>query len=179
MKSIEREHRIKALAERSSYIENILGHALVVELSSLVWNRDPFASLQVFNSEVDDSGFDIVLGLGAQLRYIQLKQAHDEKTPTHCSVRLSFSSLPGSCVVLMSHSLTDLRLTKFRFFGGAPSEPMSNIDAMRQSKVPGRRNAAGERKVRTNYRDVPVKSFQGPLSCAELLDVLFPCTPDA
>lgn len=179
MHSAERDNRIKALAERSSYIENVLRHTLVADLSSLVWSRDPFAALQVFNSEVDDSGFDIVLGLGTQVRYVQLKQAHEDKVPAHCSVRLSFSNLPGSCVVLMSHTLADLRLTKFRFFGGAPNEPMSNIDAMRQPKSPGRRNAAGERKVRTNYREVPVKHFLGPLSTTELLDVLFPVALDA
>lgn len=179
MNPAERDSRIKALAERSSYIENVLRHTLVADLSSLVWSRDPFAALQVFTSEVDDSGFDIVLGLGTQVRYVQLKQAHEDKIPAHCSVRLSFSSLPGSCVVLMSHTLADLRLTKFRFFGGAPNEPMSNIDAMRQPRSPGRRNAAGERKVRTNYREVPVKQFLGPLSTTELLDVLFPVASDA
>ncbi len=179
MNAAERDSRIKALAERSSYIENVLRHALVSNLSSLVWSRDPFAALQVFNSEVDDSGFDIVLGLGTQVRYIQLKQAHEDKVPPHCSVRLSFSSLPGSCVVLMSHTLAELRLTKFRFFGGAPNETMSNIEAMRQPKSPGRRNAAGERKVRTNYREIPIKQFQGPLSASELLDVLFPVASDA
>lgn len=174
MKQNDQDTRIKALAERSSYIENVLGHALVAELSSVVWSRDPFSSLQIFNSEVDDSGFDIVLGLGNQLRYVQLKQAHEGKTPAHCSIRLSFSTLPGSCVVLMSHSLADLRLTKFRFFGGLPKEPMPNIEALPQSKSPGRRTAAGERKVRLNYRDVPVKKFLGPLSSTELLNVLFP-----
>lgn len=179
MNPAERDSRIKALAERSSYIENVLRHALVSDLSSLVWSRDPFAALQVFNSEVDDSGFDIVLGLGTQVRYVQLKQAHEDKIPPHCSVRLSFSSLPGSCVVLMSHTLAELCLTKFRFFGGAPNEPMSNIEAMRQPKSPGRRNAAGERKIRTNYREVPIKQFQGPLSATELLDVLFPVASDA
>lgn len=177
MNSSERDHRIKALAERSSYIENVLGHALVAELSSLVWSRDPFSSLQVFNSEVDDSGFDLVLGLGSQLRYVQLKQAHEEKNPAYCSIRLSFSSMPGSCVVLMSYSIAELRLTKYRFFGGSPHEPMSAIGGMRTS--PGRRDATGERKVRSNYRDVPYKQFQGPLSSVQLLDLLFPKAPDA
>jgi DNA-binding XRE family transcriptional regulator len=168
------DHRIKALAERSSYVENVLRHALVAGLSSVVWSRDPFASLQVFNSEVDDSGFDLVLGLGLQVRYVQLKQAHANKIPPHCSVRLSFSSLAGSCVVLMSHTIEDLRLFNFRFFGGRPSDPIGAIESMPLTKVPGRRNASGERKIRANYRNVPVNQFQGPLSIEQLVDVLFP-----
>lgn len=178
MNQAEHEQRIKALAERSSYIENVLRHALIAELSSVVWSRrDPFDALQVFNAEVDDSGFDVVLSLGSQVRYVQLKQAHDEKVPTHCSVRLSFSKLPGSCIVLMSHTIPELRLTQFRFFGGPPGEPMDCIAELRSSKSPGRRNAAGERKTRVNYRDVPVRGFKGPYSPVQLLDVLFPRDP--
>jgi hypothetical protein len=179
MNLTKRESRIKALAERSSYVENVLRHSLVAEISSVIWQRDPFSGLHVFNSEVDDSGFDLVLTLGPQVRYVQLKQAHEEKVPTHCSVRLSFAVNPGSCVVLMSHSIATLRLTAFRFFGGVPSAPMSSIEEMRHSKAPGRRNAAGERKIRGNYRDVPVKEFLGPFTVTQLADVLFPSAHDA
>ena len=49
MKPVARAERISALAERSSYVENVLCHALVASLSSEVWQRDPEASLQVFN----------------------------------------------------------------------------------------------------------------------------------
>jgi hypothetical protein len=174
MNDIEYKKRINALAERSSYVENVLRHALIAELSSVVWSRDPSAALQVFNTEVDDAGFDIVLSLGSQVRYVQLKQTHDQKVPSHCSVRLSFSDLPGSCVVLMSHTIPQLRLTQFRFFGGPPGEPMKSITELRLSKLPGRRGASGERKTRANYRDVSVRSFTGPYSAAQLLDVLFP-----
>lgn len=174
MNPSKRDIRINALAERSSYVENVLRHALVSELSSIMWQRDPLTGLQVFNSEVDNSGFDLVLTLGPLVRYIQLKQAHEDKVPTHCSVRVSFAKMRGSCVVLMSHALATLRLVEFRFFGSAPSAPMVCIENMRLSKSPGRRNAAGERKVRANYRDVPVKYFEGPLTAAELADVLFP-----
>ena len=119
-------------------------------------------------------GFDMVLAVGSQSRYVQLKQAHDEKTPLHCSIRLSFAALPGSCVVLMSHSAASLQLRKFHFLGGAPADPMPSIEAGRVSRSPGRRGADGERKLRVNYRDVPIRAFEGPLSSPELFDLLFP-----
>lgn len=171
-----RATRIAALAEKSSYVENVLTHALVAGLAGELWRLDPRDSLQVFNSEVDDSGFDVILGVDAELRYIQLKQAHDEKVPLHVSVRLQFSALPGSCVVLMSHRLADLALTGFRFFGGAAAvEPMPDIAAFSPSKAPGRRTADNKRKVRENYRDVPVKRhFSGSLDTGGLLLILFP-----
>lgn len=170
----EYQDRIKALAERSSYVENVLRHALVASLSSVVWAHNPWSALQVFNAEVDDSGFDLVFSVGSELRYVQLKQAHDSKSPTHCSIRLSFSNLAGSCVVLMSYSAADLRLSRFRFFGGAPSESMAAIDGFRATKAPGRRKKSGERKIRQHYRDIPVSQFQGPMSIEELVKVLFP-----
>jgi hypothetical protein len=170
----ERNLRISALAERSSYVENVLRHALIAGLSTAVWKRDPLVPLEVFNSEVDSAGFDVVLGLGSQVRSVQLKQAHAGRVPTHCSVRLSFSVMPGACVVLMSYALEDLRLSSFRFFGGPPSQPMADISALRSTKSSGRRNAAGQRQIRRNYRDVPVSQFEGPLTFNELLDSLFP-----
>jgi hypothetical protein len=51
---------------------------------------------------------------------------------------------------------------------------MATIEAMRPTKAPGRRNAVGERKVGTNYRDFPVRQFQGPLSMEQLVNILFP-----
>ena len=81
--------RIRALAERSSYVENVLRHDLLAELSRIAWQRDPGKVLEVFNSEVDAAGFDLVLGFEEQLRYVQLKQAHAEKKLSHCSVRVS------------------------------------------------------------------------------------------
>lgn len=173
--SDSRDTRIAALAEKSSYVENVLTHALVAGLAGELWRLDPRRSLQVFNSEVDDSGFDVILGVGAELRYIQLKQAHNEKVPPSVSVRLQFSSLPGSCVVLMSHRLSDLALTGFRFYGAAdPKSPMPEIASFVTSKAPGRRTADGERKVRENYRNVLVSRFSGPLDIGGLLLTLFP-----
>lgn len=175
MADVSRDIRIKALAERSSYVENVLCHALVAGLSSVLWQRDPERSLQVFNSEVDDAGFDIILAHDNQLRYVQLKQAHAEKIPSHVSVRAPFALLPGACVVLMSHSLNDLSLTSFRFYGGSsPKEPMPDIANFAMSKSPGRRAPDGTRKVRENYRNIRISQFNGPLNLPQLFDTLFP-----
>lgn len=103
-----------------------------------------------------------------------LSKAHTEKTLSHCSVRLSFSGMPGSCVVLMVHDLEHLGLQHFLFFGSMPQSPMPAIDELPASKSPGRRNAAGKQKVREHYRDVKVRTFEGPLSAAGLFDKLYP-----
>lgn len=169
-----RTTQIQALAERSSYVENVLRHAMIGAIAGAQWARDPLSCLQILNSEVDDSGFDIVLALDARARYIQLKQTHAEKTPPHVSVCLSCSSMPGSCVILVAHNLHDLSIAHFRFFGSTPDCPMPDISAGAKSVVPGRRNTEGERKQREGYRNVPLSRFCPRLNQSQLLDMLFP-----
>jgi hypothetical protein len=174
MTTRDRAARIQALAERSSYVENVLRHSLVAALAGEQWVRDPMTGLQILNSEVDDSGFDIVLALGGRARYIQLKQTHAEKSPPSVSVRLSFAGMQGSCVVLVAHNLRDLSLAHLRFFGSDPGSPMPDIANGKTSIAPGRRNAAGQRKRREGYRNIRLSRFSAALDPAALLDRLFP-----
>lgn len=163
----------KALFERSSYVENVLVHRMVSSLAGELWQRDPTQPLHIFNSEVDDSGFDLVLGYGTQLRYIQVKQVHSKGAASKFSVRLDFTRMLGSCVVVVVHTEQDLMIEHFLFYGGASDEPMSSVEDNSPSIMPGRRDIDGKRKRREHYRDVKRNKFKGPLAVAELLDALF------
>jgi hypothetical protein len=163
----------KALAERSSYVENVLVHRMVASLAGELWRRDPTEPLRIFNSEVDDSGFDLVLGCGTALRYIQVKQVHSLGATTKFSVRLDFTRMAGSCVVVVVHTEDELMIDHFLFYGGAVQEPMPSVEDNKPSLVPGKRDNNGTRKTRQHYRDVKRNKFRGPLTTAELLDALF------
>ena len=119
-----------AAAYQSTYIENALRHRMTAELCSELWKRNCHAALHIFNSEVDNAGFDMVLRLQSAVRYVQIKQAHAGKVPPHCSTRVSFSQMAGSCIVLISYDLEDLTINAYRFFGKKPHEPMQNIKAL-------------------------------------------------
>lgn len=164
----------KALAERSSYVENVLIHRLVSGLAGELWRRDPNVPLHIFNSEVDDSGFDLVLACGQKLRYVQVKQVHSKGSANKFSVRLEFTRLPGSCVVVVVHSESDLAIEHFLFFGGSSDEPMPSVESEKASVSPIKRGEDGKKKLRPHYRDIPKKKFRGPLNTGELLDALFP-----
>jgi len=164
----------KALAERSSYVENILIHSFVSALASELWRRDPNVSLHIFNSEVDDAGFDLVLACGDRLRYIQVKQVHSKGSARKFSVRLEFTRLRGSCIVVVVHSEFDLAIEHFLFFGSRANESMPSVDSEKVSVSPIKRGVDRKKKVRLHYRDIPRKKFDGPLNIGELLDVLFP-----
>ena len=147
---------------------------MLADLCSELWKRNCHASLQVFNSEVDNAGFDLVLKLNSLIRYVQIKQTHSQKLPPHCSTRVPFSKINGSCIVLISYNWDDLTISGYRFYGQYPHEPMQTIDGFRPSKSPGRRNAEGRRHIRNNYRNVPIKQFTAQLNLEGLLDHLFP-----
>ncbi len=163
----------KALAERSTYVENVLVHRMVASLAGELWRRDPTTPLHIFNSEVDDSGFDLVLGCGAKLRYIQVKQVHTKGTASKFSVRLDFTRMPGSCVVVVVHTEDELLLDHFLFYGGEVHEPMPSVEENKPSIQPGKRDIDGNRKTRMHYRDIKRNKFKGPLTTAKLLDSLF------
>ena len=163
----------KALAVRSSYVENVLVHRMVASLAGELWRRDPTQPLHIFNSEVDDSGFDLVLGCSTKLRYIQVKQVHAKGAASKFSVRLDFTRMLGSCIVVVVHTEDELLVDHFLFYGGSVHEPMPSVEDNKPSTVPGRRDIEGKRKTRQHYRDVKRKNFKGPLTTAELLDALF------
>jgi len=60
---------------------------MVASLAGELWRRDPTRPLNIFNPEVDDSGFDLVLGCVTKLRYIQVKQVHAYGAASKFSVR--------------------------------------------------------------------------------------------
>lgn len=174
MDKLEKASRLQALAERSSHVENVLTHAFLAALASEVWRDDPNEPLGIYKAEVDDSGYDVILERNATIRRIQLKQAHEEKTPSKFSVRVEFATYPGSCIVVITHSLLDLKPTSYSFYGSTPDEPMPYIEAHRTTKASGRRTADGERVLRLKYRDVPFSRFKKNLSMRQLIEELFP-----
>ncbi len=174
MEKATTESRLQALAARSSHVENVLRHAFLAELAGEVWRDDPNEPLGISKAEVDDSGYDLVIERGAVARRIQIKQAHESKVPRRFSVRVGFASFPGSCIVVISHTLDDLKPTAYSFYGSGPRDPMPGVEGHRISKAPGRRSAEGERKLRQMYRDVPFSKFKRRLSIRELIEELFP-----
>jgi hypothetical protein len=170
---IDNAQYCKALAERSSYVENVLTHRMIASLAGEMWRRDSTEPLHIFRSEVDDSGFDLVLGCRTKLRYIQVKQVHLKGAGREFSVRLDFSQMRGSCVVVMVYSADELMIDHFLFYGGPVDEPMPSVQDNKASRIPSRRDRDGNRRVCEHYRDLKRNKFIGPLATAELLEALF------
>jgi hypothetical protein len=165
----------QATAARSTYVENVLTHGFLYQLSREAWKLSPGHNLQIAKAEVDDSGYDVVLTLGKHVRYIQLKQAHHLKKNNRVSIQLAFSRIVGSCIVVIRYHAESLEITGFHFYGSKPTEPMLSIDGLPPSRLSGRidRNT-NMNKIREHYRDIPHKPLGECLEASRLLAVLFP-----
>ena len=154
-------------------MENGLIHVLVSSLAPVLWCRNPTVPLHIFNREVDDAGFDLVLSYTDKLRYIQVKQLHSHGQNARFPVRLEFTRLPGSCVVLVVHSESTLEVEHYRFLGGSARDSMPIVENEKVSLSTHKRETHGKRKPRPHYRDIPLRKFSGPLNTRELFDALF------
>lgn len=167
------EATMDAMARRSSHVENVLTHSLIAKIAQVLWKRDPWFDLQVFKADVDDAGFDLVLGCQGVMRYIQIKQTYLQGKAVKYSMRLDFARMKDACAVVLVYDGATLEIDHCLFYGGAPGESMPDIEGNKVSLSPGRRTADGARKARENYRDVPRKCFEGPLTTADLVQRLF------
>lgn len=165
------------LAVRSTYVENVLIHSMIAGLAAELWKRDPAQRLHIFKAEVDDSGFDLVLGIRNELRYIQVKQCHEQGKKRGFSIQTEFSRLPGSCAVLIVHAEDTLAIKHFEFYGEVPGLPMPNIEHFPPTQSSTRKDSEGNKRIREHYRDVPRTKFKERklIGAGALLDALFPC----
>ncbi|QRM18433.1 hypothetical protein GBK02_02965 [Dechloromonas sp. TW-R-39-2] len=163
-----------ALATRSSYVENVLTHSMIAALAGELWRRDPEVRMDILRTEVDESGFDLVLTMSGRTRFVQIKQVNSEGKNKSFSVRTDFTLMPGSCVVVIVHRDFDLAIEGYRYFGATPNDPMPSVDGFNSSVLPGRRDKEGNKKVREHYRDIPGPRFRKLPSVSDLLDALFP-----
>lgn len=164
------------LAQRSSHVESILTHALIAGVGRELWKRNPCEEFQVFRTDVDDAGYDLILGSGGVLRYIQIKQTHSLGSAARYSLRRGFADIPGACAVAIIFQGESLIPVHYLYYGDEPGKTMPGITGFKVSRAPGRRTPDGSPKLRENYRDVPRSEFGEPLSISQLTDKLFPPT---
>ena len=138
---------------------------MISAIAEGLWERDRTLDLQVFEDEADHSGFDLVLGCNSIIRYIQIEQAY---------LKQNFSQVAEGLPAVIVYVAVTLENDYHLFFVGPPDAHMPGIEDSPVTLSPGSRSAEGVRKIRENYRDVPLKDFQGPLTVPQLVDLLFP-----
>lgn len=161
----------------SSFREKLLEHVFVSELLQEAWlSRDQTA--EVLRSEVDNSGYDLVLECSATTRHVQLKSSRADSRTARQTVNIKLARKGSGCVVwlLYQEDMTSGRVKlDYLFFGGGPDEPLPSLDSFRVGRHT-KADAAGHKSERPGTRVIPKGSFIRLGGMKQLMDVLFGST---
>ena len=162
----------RAIQAHSHRVEAVLKHAFLWRLYSELWRRQPNTKVLVFESEIDDSGFDVVVSVETHTRHIQLKSSMIGASTKSAPLHQSLCRLPGGCVVWMEYLRSTLEVQKYHVFAFSnPSEPLdfSNFPVAKTTRA----NSQGVKKVRPGCHCVPKTAFRQNLSFDLILKLLF------
>ncbi len=159
----------------SSFRETVLEHRILGELLRRLWLTGTHAEL--LRPSVDDAGYDAVIVANGVTRHIQFKASYSgAKTSRQC-VGLALSRKPSGCVIWMVFDQDTLEFTHFRWFGGAPGEPLPDIEHLRVAKST-RGDSSGAKPERVRMRVVPRSQFVVVDTVSALVDRLFDVADD-
>jgi hypothetical protein len=172
----EPESPAAAATENSLYIhsvlrERIVEHVFVGHALQRLWERKAF-DIEVLRSEFDAGGYDLVMSYGKIVRHIQFKSVIEGGKTGRVNISLKLAEKPSGCVILLVVSPKNLEIKSYRWFGGDPGKPLTDIKGMKVAKQP-KANANGIKLEKPGHRVVPLRKFTPPLEIDEVLDRLF------
>ena len=161
--------------ESSHYIhsilrERIVEHMFVGKALQKLWNLGA-RDVEVLRSEFDAGGYDLVMTYGKIVRHIQLKTVMEKGKAAHVKVSLKLMEKPSGCVIWIVVD-PKLELKSYRWFGGAPGQPLRDISEFKLAKHP-KANAQGLKLEKPNHRVVPLRHFQNLDTLDAVLKQLF------
>lgn len=165
-----------ALSNYSATRERILQHRFLADICGELWRLGEF-DFAVSHSEVDNSGYDVILEARGILRHIQLKAMHQAARRRSFDVQMRLGGKPNGCVVLMIHDAQTLAVESYRWFGRAPGEGLPELGAKITRHSKG--NADGVKAQRPALREVPLSQFAAVGDVGELVGRLFGLAPNA
>lgn len=159
---------------KSSFYEQLVEHVFIAELLQEAWFRH-HETVEVLRSEIDASGFDLVLECRGVLRHIQLKTSRSAARTAAQKVSSALGSKPSGCVVwiLRNEDLDACRMRlSYLFFGAGPGMPLPDLSGFRVAKHT-KADSTGTKKARPGLRIVPKSRFEPVTSMGALLCCLF------
>lgn len=155
---------------RSSAREKIMEHLFVGELLKRLWQRGVY-DVEVLRSEVDDSGYDLVLEHADVVRHVQLKSSFRGAHTARQTVSLKLEQKPSGCLIWLVFDPDTLELGPFLWFGREPGEPLQieHFPVGRHTKG----NAQGIKAERPNTRVISRGQFRKLDTLDDLMNALF------
>lgn len=142
----------------STLRERIVEHVFVGDALRTLWQMG-VTDVEVLRSEFDAGGYDLVMSYRKIVRHIQFKSMTEEGKAARVNVNLKLMQKPSGCVIWIVVSPKELEFKSYRWFGGAPGEPLPNITNLKVAKH-AKGNAIGTKLEKPNHRIVPLSEFE-------------------
>ena len=155
----------------SSYREMLIEHLFAGEVMRHLWLSGN-VRMEVLKPQVDDGGYDLVLEAKDVVRHVQLKASHSRAATSRVNLSLALARRPSGCAVWIVFDHETLDLGPYRWFGGAPGQPLPDIEQFPVAKHT-KANSQGLKGDRPGLRSVPLKAFERVPDTAALVDRLF------
>ncbi len=159
---------------KSSFFEQLAEHVFISEILQESYYGSGM-TVEILRSEIDASGYDLVLERNGVTRHVQLKTSRTQSLAAVQKVHTALAVKPSGCVVWIIREecpvARRMRLS-YRFFGGAPGEPLPSLEGFKVAKHT-KGNSAGVKMERPAIRVVPKSRFRAIGTTEELVEVLF------
>lgn len=155
----------------SSYREMVLEHLFVGEIMRYCWQHR-LPRIEMLKSQVDNSGYDIVLEANGVMRHIQLKSSHVGAATPGVGINVELENKPSGCVIWMYFEPETLRFSHFLWFGQPPGEKLGSLKDYK-TVTHTKRNSQGVKTERANIKRLTKASFSRLDSIDEVVTALF------
>lgn len=158
----------------SSFIEKMIEHTFVSEMLQEAWIRKGM-QIEILRSEIDNSGYDIILCSNNINRYVQLKTSDVSARTNMQNINTALLKKENGCVVwIVRHENLESGRYRFsyRYFGAPIGSDFPDTSKFRKAKH-SRGNSLGVKNERPNILRVPRSSFKEIPDSQSLLEILF------
>ena len=141
----------------SSLREKIIEHLFVGDLLRCLWRRG-VRDIKILRSEVDRSGYDLILEVNGIMRHIQLKASHQLATTSELNIHVNLQRKSSACIIWIWFDADRMELGPYLWFGAAPRQPIPALGdkISRHSKA----DSNGYKAERPNHRVVKKRLFE-------------------
>lgn len=159
---------------KSNFYEQLVEHAFISELLQEAWFRYG-KTVEVLRSEIDTSGYDLLLECNGVIRHVELKTSGTEARRSFQNINMALAQKPSGCVVWLireeDESKNRVNL-KYLYFGDVPGKPLPSLETFKIAKHT-KGDAQGVKKERPLIRQAPKCRFIELSGINELLGELF------
>lgn len=161
------------LSTHSSFYEQLIEHLFISEILQEMrfrFNQWP----EILKSEIDASGYDLVIESNKIIRHIQLKASYMGAKSSSVTLNTSLSEKTCGCVIRIEWLFNKQNRIEmnYYFFGNPPGKPLPNISTHPVGKH-SKANAQGEKVERPATRVVKKSEFIRLSNITELIQQLF------